>query len=547
MRIAIFVAALWAAGPALADDRALIFGNENYRDAADISAASDALGAVRVLEAAGFRVFSGGDLGTGEMRKLMAGVLEDRAATERLVIVLSGHFARSERGTWFLGTEASVPDLATVDGVALSLATVLEVASGAPGGAVVLLGSEERRLPLGEGLAPGIGDLDVPQGVTVVRGDAARIAAFATRDLPRRGVSLSGLLALQPELRAEGFLSSLVPFRPLSAVVPAQPSTIDGADEAVWENARLLDTAEAYDAYLRRFPVGKHAAEAKAAADKIRAEPYRDARLAETALALTSEERREIQRALSLLGYDPRGIDGVFGPGSRRAIARWQTAEVYAPSGYLDRAQIKRLLRMAADRAAELEREAQARQAEQERQDRTYWDQTGAAGDEAGLRAYLGRFPDGLYADVAEARLAVFEDQRRGEAEVRDRAAWDRAASRNEITAYEDYLSEFPNGAFAEEAKRRIVALQPPQDTEAERAAKADEAALGLNAATRRMIEGRLAAMGLKPGTVDGVFDEQTRRAIRRYQKARDLPATGYMTEATVVRLLADTVRGIGN
>jgi peptidoglycan hydrolase-like protein with peptidoglycan-binding domain len=38
---------------------------------------------------------------------------------------------------------------------------------------------------------------------------------------------------------------------------------------------------------------------------------------------------------------------------------------------------------------------------------------------------------------------------------------------------------------------------------------------------------------------VDGVFDEATRRAIRRFQNARNLPATGYVTRATMARLLA--------
>ena len=39
----------------------------------------------------------------------------------------------------------------------------------------------------------------------------------------------------------------------------------------------------------------------------------------------------------------------------------------------------------------------------------------------------------------------------------------------------------------------------------------------------------------------DGTFDADTRRAIRRFQRSRDLPVTGYVTQATMVHLL--TVR----
>jgi peptidoglycan hydrolase-like protein with peptidoglycan-binding domain len=57
----------------------------------------------------------------------------------------------------------------------------------------------------------------------------------------------------------------------------------------------------------------------------------------------------------------------------------------------------------------------------------------------------------------------------------------------------------------------------------------------------RTMVEQRLAALGLKPGRTDGVFDDDTRRALRRYQKARSLPVTGYLNQKTVARLLVDS------
>jgi hypothetical protein len=45
---------------------------------------------------------------------------------------------------------------------------------------------------------------------------------------------------------------------------------------------------------------------------------------AEAGLELSREARREIQRRLRLAGHDPSGVDGIFGPATRQAIAAWQ-------------------------------------------------------------------------------------------------------------------------------------------------------------------------------------------------------------------------------
>ena len=73
----------------------------------------------------------------------------------------------------------------------------------------------------------------------------------------------------------------------------------------------------------------------------------REARAAEDALTLSRDDRRAIQRALSLLGHDPKGIDGVFGSGSRLAIAAWQKKNGYESNTYLTRDQIVKLTEQA--------------------------------------------------------------------------------------------------------------------------------------------------------------------------------------------------------
>ncbi|WP_343116504.1 peptidoglycan-binding domain-containing protein [Ostreiculturibacter nitratireducens] len=546
-RATLAIALVAAAGPAMADNRALILANADYRFAADIDGAEDALAADEPLKDAGFSVVVGADMSAEGMREALAELIVDRDAAERIVILLAGHFVKSERGTWFLGTDARAPDLASADGMGLPLSTVLEIASGAPGGAIVLLGSDQARITLGTGLAPGIGGLDIPQGVTVLSGDAEEIAAFAAEDLPKPGFSLSALATGRPDLDARGYLGALSSFLPMPATEAGEADTTS-AERAFWQVTRGMGTVASYEAYLARYPSGLFAPTARAEIARLKAEPARLAEEVENALRLTRDQRREVQRNLSLMGFDPRGIDGIFGRGSRTAITNWQKANGFDATGFLTRDQILQLSAQAGKKAAELEAEAAARRAEEERQDRLYWSQTGAAGDEAGLRAYLKRYPDGLFADLAQDRLDVIEENRRQTSAAQERAAWDRAVATNTVAGYRDYLAAFPDGAFADEAREQIAALIEEQSGASEREkAAAAEAALNLPAVAKNMAELRLDQLGLKPGRVDGVFDDDTRRAIRRFQRSRGLNATGYLDQETVVQLLSGGIIRFGD
>lgn len=66
----------------------------------------------------------------------------------------------------------------------------------------------------------------------------------------------------------------------------------------------------------------------------------------ENLLELTRTDRREIQRRLVLLDYNTRGVDGVFGNGSRAAIREWQGDNDQPNSGYLDLNQLVLLREM---------------------------------------------------------------------------------------------------------------------------------------------------------------------------------------------------------
>lgn len=545
MRQLLFSTALALMGQAaLAEDIALVLGTERYEVLDRLSRAADVTIATAGIGALGFDVTVLRNGRAGSTADALAAFLDKVPDADRLIVALSGRFVTDGARTWLLTADAAPPGIFTVEDTAVSLESVLAVLARAPGRALLLLGVAEAEDEVYDPwLREGVGDLVIPQGVTVIRAEPRDIADFLREGLAEPEADLSALVTANPRLRADGYLPPGFAFMPAlpDVVLPEPPATDTAADEALWRRVIAQDNVEAYRGYLRQFPDGRHVDEAEAAIAAILAEPFRDERLAEEALALTRDQRRAIQQDLTTMGFNTRGIDGIFGQGTRRAITNWQQENGFAQTGYLTMEQINRLDAQAARREAELAVEAERQRQEAERLDRAYWEETGARGDEAGLRAYLDRYPDGLFADVAADRLAAIAEENRQEQDARDRAAWNAARATNTVAAYRQYLRDFPRGNFAAEAEARIDALSggPGPEDDATARARAVEEALNLNGLTARLVESRLAALDMNPGEVDGRFDEQTRRAIRRFQTVSQIPATGYLDERTMVLLLA--------
>ncbi len=530
---------------ATAQNLALVLGTGAYDNLPDLSDGAELADAVDGLLSLGFDVLALGDGDAEGVARALADFSAAVPEAERILVALSGRFVTDGERTWYLTRQASQPRLLGFGGTAraLPVESLLQVLSRLPSRAVLLLGvDEEAGATFDPWLREGIGDLEVPQGVTVLRGDPEAAASFLADELSVPGGDLARLVAESDRIEAEGYLPRGFVFTP-PRTGPAQPQAAQADESALWQGAVALNTVQAYQNYLNNYPQGRYAAQARQGIEAILSEPNREARLAEEALGLTRDQRRGIQRNLSLLDFDPRGIDGIFGPGTRSAITDWQQQNGFAQTSYLDNEQIARLEAQAARRAQQLEAEAERQRQAAERADRAFWEETGARGDEAGLRAYLERYPDGLFAGQAEAGLAQIEAAKRQEAEAQDRAAWDAARGTDTVVAYQRYLEAYPQGGFVEEARaRRNELVQANQESEATAQARAAEEALSLNALTARVIEQRLDALGLDPGPVDGRFDDATRRALRNYQRDRGLPTSGYLNEPTLVRLLADTL-----
>ena len=525
------------ASPALARDLAYVVDLNDYRFLQDLPRDRRMSAMVSELESAGFEVTFDRNPTLGQLRAaafaLETAVLAD---SDRVVVILRGHLMGDAADTWLLGQEVRQPDKFDIGSKGVPLNIFRTTLGAASGRAVLALIDDPRPLDTAGGLRATA--LTVPdiQGVTTLAGDSAAVQR-AVSGLLQAGATTGEIAADVPAVRLGGFVSDRVPFTAQDGQGGA--SDTDLGQIAYWSAVRDIGTTEALLAYLNRYPQGLFAADARRQIAGIEADRENRLKSAELALGLNRDSRRDIQRDLALLGYDPRGIDGVFGPATRRAIIAWQTDEGFDAHGYLDRDQRALMQEAALRRAAELEEEARRRRQIEEARDRAFWQETGARRTEAGFRQYLREFPDGLFADIARDELEDIEAARRSEMDARERAAWDDARGVNTVAAYRSFLTNYPEGVFAEAAKTRIDELtEESRDAEMREQYIRVERSVAGNGAARLLIEGRLAGLGLDPGDVDGNFTPETRRAIRRFQRARDLDVTGFVDQPTMVQLL---------
>ena len=500
-------------GPVLAEDVALLIGNNRYRSLPWVKGADRIDAMERALARAGFRVISGRDVDSVEMRDLLDEALSKAEEGDRFIAVLAGRFVETAGTRWLLPVDARRGRAPGTAGGALPLSVVLDAASEHPGRAVVVLAGADpvdpatlRRLSDAVLVLTGVPDTIFD----LVAGPVAEGRDFATLRM-----------TLPSGVKAAGFVSKRGSLAPRTA-----PPDLEAVrEDAVWRFVRRIDELPLYEKFLAAWPRGAHAAAARQRIVWLRDAPLRAAREAEVRLGLSRAERRRIQQDLTRLGHDTRGVDGIFGRATRRAIRAWQKANGFEPTGYLD-----------ADQIALIHRQAREGEDAARAADEAFWQRTGALGTVRGLRRYLDRYPDGIHSGEARRMLDVLAG--RPVVTPAERADWEEARRQDTVEGYRAYLDAWPDGAFAQEARDRIAALEERAAEEARRKAEAGEKKLGLGKMPRLIIETRLAQLGHDPGVIDGVFDMQTREAIRSFQEASGLTPTGYMDQLTMLKLL---------
>ena len=485
MRKSILMTALSVlATPVWAEDAALLMGVDRYDEFRRVGNGLDVLNSNAALREAGYQVstLENGD-GVAMLRQLQRFAV-DAGDADRLIVGLAGRFVTDGTRSWMLPADAARPTLFGM-GDAVPIDSVLQVLAQAPGQAVLILGyDQDADASIGSYLRQGVGSLDVPQGVTVFYGEPDLTDGVVMEAITVPGGDAMAFARNSRGLNVTGYQPTVLVLQPDTPTTPRPAEPLRDA-LADWNAAQATNTADSYRDFVFAYPNSPFVREARRRLDAIENDPVRLAENAENALELTRNERRAIQRNLTLMDFNTRGVDGIFGSGTRGAIRNWQQTNGFAQTGFVTPEQINRLDAQASRRAAEVEAEEERERQDAENLDRAYWDETGAREDEAGYRAYLDRYPDGLFAQEARSKLDVQED------------------------TSEDALAR--------------------------------ERALNINPVVARLIENRLQQQGFNPGRVDGRFDRDTRGAISRYQTRHGLSSTGYLDQPTLAQLLADT------
>jgi serine/threonine protein kinase/peptidoglycan hydrolase-like protein with peptidoglycan-binding domain len=129
------------------------------------------------------------------------------------------------------------------------------------------------------------------------------------------------------------------------ALAKAQAERQRADEEAARQKAALEARQKAdADEKAKAEANAKQKADAQAKAEAAAAEK-RTAEATENSLRLSTIDRQHVQVALTSLGFDTRGSDGIFGPRSREMIAAWQSARGQSSTGYLTAAQQQALAR----------------------------------------------------------------------------------------------------------------------------------------------------------------------------------------------------------
>jgi len=324
MRILSVIAICGALMPfaASAEPTGLVLSNEDYNTLRDVRRGDRMSRAVKPLQDAGYELTGFLEAGYDDMQAELANFAQRAAEAEALLVVLSGRFLQTPTETFFMPIDGEAGPLVSLPAQSLPLSTVLAILSTKPERAVLVLSTDGREADYGPTLKSGIGELNIPDGVTVLQAGPRVMPNFVADVLTRPGRPFVGM-ARQKGIEIAGYQADTMIL--LDQPTPPPTSLSDRlADIRDWRAASRDNSLDAYESYLETHPQGEFVAMAENRIKTLTDTPEARAERAEQALDLNRNTRREVQRDLSILGFDPRGIDGIFGPGTRAAISAWQ-------------------------------------------------------------------------------------------------------------------------------------------------------------------------------------------------------------------------------
>ena len=199
MRANCILAAFWwllsTSVTAASEDYALILGDtgqvETMREETQVSAVDFAA----PLRAAGFEIIQTRNRSSGNLRiaALRISTLLERSVIDRLVIVVMGPVASTERGAWALANGGSGASSLNVGVSGLPVGALSDMAAMAQGPAVILVAPGRQIDSLGMGMTSGADALSPVEEVSYALGAAHDLSAMLSDSLLVPGNAMSGI------------------------------------------------------------------------------------------------------------------------------------------------------------------------------------------------------------------------------------------------------------------------------------------------------------------------------------------------------------------
>lgn len=509
---------------------ALVVGISEYETVADLrNAAGDASAISRTLASLGFDVTTRRDLGRDAFAASLMDFYRAAEGADAALFFYSGHGFQISGNNYIVPADAQFSDRASLGSHSLPLDEIAAELRGRSRHTLIFLDAC-RNDPLPPGLgqtADGLAPLDAKRLTPVNAGDGGTFVAFATEPgnistdgkgahspfaaaliehLPTRGISIADMMirirnAVQRETEGrqtpwdQSSLRSQFYFNPDEAQI---------ADELVAREQSAASSAAAPDvaAKLIILPVG---VERGQLATSFRAEveeqtdeapPVPSLKLEAVEDDTADEDPAEV--AARDAGSEEQIWERIAGSTDPEDYRRY--LEAY-PDGAFSRIAALNLkaldtLGETRKRLEELKVAQQAATGQQLSLEELYWATIRESNLAEDFEAYLRSFPDGLFADLAQARIEAL----------------------HRATDVADAID--PDGNARSRASLRAAAMQ-----------KYDRIPM-------QFVQYGLIALGYPLAKVTGVYDAETRRSARAFQASLSAAQTGRLTAQQTVDLL---------
>lgn len=258
---------------------------------------------------------------------------------------------KSNSATRSVNVQSGLAEMKSGEGTLIAFAT-------GPG-QTALDGQEGNNSPFTRALIDNITKpgVEIQQAMTSVRAQVNEETHKG--QLPWGHTNLIGAVYLNPAQQTQQ-VANAAPTAAGSVPAAASAGSSDGVELEYWRSVKESNKPEELNAYLTAYPNGQFKALALARLAAIKSGPSTTTRtlnagvdpaaftdeasqLTEDQIGLDKNQRRDVQRRLTGLGFDTKQT-GVFSDDTRAVLKRWQAARGYPSSGYLNKPQHKALL-----------------------------------------------------------------------------------------------------------------------------------------------------------------------------------------------------------